>query len=467
MEFKARKIEIVADNPYTNDKLSRKDNIDKLSLLLRNFSTPIVLSINAPWGYGKTTFLEMLHADLINNGCNSIYFSAWETDFATDPLLAFLGEMNQGIEPLIKGDKKKSEAWNKAKKAGSHILKRGVPVLLKVGTAGIVDVDKIIEDETSKFVEGISQDVIAEYSNNKDEIKSFKKHINKILNIDDKAKNKLFIFVDELDRCKPTYAIELLERIKHLLDIEGLVFVLALDKQQLAHSVKGVYGYDFEAIGYLKRFIDIEYNLPTSDLSSFIDQLYNTFKFKEFFEKRTEYRAFRYETEHLRNVFKMLISEAELSLRDVEHIFAKMNLVIHSTKEGTHLYPPLLAILLVVKELKPEIYKEYTQEESTPEKMIEYLYSLFSNGNYTESFECALVEGYLIAAKSNSHNSKLGTSLSKHKEFLEDDKCSEQQREYSDRVIAIAKKPTDLGSSVVLNSIVSRIEMTENFEFSV
>jgi hypothetical protein len=133
------------------------------------------------------------------------------------------------------------------------------------------------------------------------------------------------------------------------LDIEGLVFVLALDKMQLAHSVKGVYGDDFEAIGYLKRFIDIEYNLPTSDLSSFIDQLYNTFKFKEFFEKRTQYRAFRYEPDHLRNVFKMLFSETALSLRDVEHIFAKMNLVIHSTKENTHLYPPLLAFLLVVK----------------------------------------------------------------------------------------------------------------------
>jgi hypothetical protein len=119
----------------------------------------------------------------------------------------------------------------------------------------------------------------------------------------------------------------------------------------------------------------------------------------------------------------------------------------------------------VVKEQNPELYKEYIKENSTPEKMIEFLYSLFSNGNHLDSFECSLVESYLIAAKSNSRNSNLGTSLSKHIDFLEDEKCSEKQSQYSQQVIAIAKKPVDFGSSVVLSSIVSRIEMTENFEF--
>ena len=227
MEFKAKKIIIDPADPYRDDTLSRKENIDNMSLLLRNISTPIVLSVNAPWGQGKTTFLEMLHADLMNNRCNSIYFSAWETDFASDPLLAFLGEMSQSLNTLTNGDKKKNEAWEKAKKAGVHILKKGIPALIKVGTAGIIDVDKMIEDEASKLIEGISKDVITEYSRNKDEIIRFKDSIAKLLCNEDGTKTKLFIIIDELDRCRPTYAIEFLERIKHLLDIEGLVFVLA------------------------------------------------------------------------------------------------------------------------------------------------------------------------------------------------------------------------------------------------
>jgi predicted AAA+ superfamily ATPase len=103
LEFKAKKINVSLENPFEQDKLERKPDVDNVSVLLRNISSPIVLSVNAPWGAGKTTFLEMLHADLLNNGCRSIYFNAWQTDFANDPLLAFLGEMNQALESLVSG----------------------------------------------------------------------------------------------------------------------------------------------------------------------------------------------------------------------------------------------------------------------------------------------------------------------------------------------------------------------------
>ncbi len=465
MEFKARKIKIEYVDPYKEDKLSRKEHIDNLSLLLRNFSTPIVLSINAPWGRGKTTFMEMLHADLVKNSCDSIYFSAWETDFARDPLLAFLGEVNQNLEVLIDGDEEKSKAWEKAKKAGGHILKKGLPALIKVGTAGVIDVDKILEDEAAKLMEVFSKDLIDTYSKNKNEINLFKKCISQILKSESGDNKKLYILIDELDRCRPTYAIEFLERIKHLLDIEGLVFVLALDKEQLSHSVRGIYGSDFEAVGYLRRFIDIEYTLPDSDLDDFINHLYDTFEFESFFSKRKKYQEFDYEVEHLKNVFKMLASALKLSLREVEQIFSKMNLVLRSTKENVYLYPPLLAFLLVVKEANPQLYREYIEEESNPEKMIEYLYLLVPNVTRNESLECALVEGYLIAAKNDDYKNKLGQSLQKHKNFLDDENCDNKQRSYSERIVHIVKRPAGIGHGVALSNLVSRIEMVERFEF--
>jgi hypothetical protein len=460
MEFKAKKIKVDLANPYENDKLSRKADIDNLSLLLRNFSTPIVLSINAPWGQGKTTFLEMLHSDLLNKNCQSLYFSAWETDFAVDPLLAFLGEMNLELDTLINDNEVKNEAWNKAKKAGSHILKKGIPALIKLGTAGVLDAEKLLEDETSKLMEGFSKDLIAEYSSNKDAIALFKESIAKLLSNDDGTITKLYIFIDELDRCRPTYAIELLERIKHLLDIEGLVFVLALDKLQLSHCVKGVYGADFEALGYLRRFIDIEYNLPEKELSTFIDQLYKTFDFDNFFQARKKCSGFQYEVEHLRNVFKLLASSKNLSLREVEQLFSKINLVIHSTKENTHLYPALLAFLIIVKEFHTELYLEYIREGTTADNLIEYLYGLVPESDRYESFECALIEGFLIAAKRG-----MGTSLEKHKENLTNKECEESKRSYSEQVIRITQSPTGLRGGVALDSLVSRIEMSENFIF--
>lgn len=467
MNFKAQKIIIDPSDPYKEDSLSRKEHIDNLSLLLRNFSTPIVLSINAPWGHGKTTFMEMLQADLLNNSCDTIYFSAWETDFASDPLLVFLGEVNQSLESLIDGDEEKSKAWGKAKKAGTHILKKGLPALIKVGTAGVIDVDKVFEDEASKLMEGFSRDIIEEYSKNKNEIQIFKDSISQILNTNDDNEKKLYILIDELDRCRPTYAIEFLERIKHLLDIEGLVFVLALDKEQLSHSVRGVYGADFEANGYLRRFIDIEYNLPESELHAFVNKLFGTFEFEVFFKRRTKFDAFQNEVEHLKQVFMMLASPLKLSLREVEQIFSKMNLVLHSTKENTHLYPSLLVFLLVVKESNRNLYNDYIREESSPEEMIAYLYKLVPESIRNESFECALVEGYLIAAKNDpySNNLKRGESLQKHIDFLDDENCDHSQYSYSNRVVSIARRPAEVGRNVALKSLVSRIEMTENFEF--
>jgi predicted KAP-like P-loop ATPase len=182
MEFKARKIQVPDDNPFQNDKLEIRQQVENLSSLLKNLSSPIVFSINAPWGHGKTTFLEMLNANLKNDGNRTLFFSAWETDFAVDPLLAFLGEINQELNSLIDGDNEKNEAWQKAKKAGIHIIKKGIPALIKVGTAGVIDAEKIIEDEASKFAESLTKDIIDEYSKDKEAINHFKENITAVQN---------------------------------------------------------------------------------------------------------------------------------------------------------------------------------------------------------------------------------------------------------------------------------------------
>ncbi|MBQ0795210.1 P-loop NTPase fold protein [Zhongshania sp.] len=465
MEFKARKVLIDPTKPYENDCLSRSGDVENLSFLLRNMTSPIVMSVNAPWGHGKTTFLEMLHADLKLNNCKSVFFSAWETDFANDPLLAFLGEINQEINSLITGDEEKSHAWNSAKKAGVHILKKGIPALVKLGTAGIIDAEKILEDEAVKLSESLSKDLIDEYSKNKGAIFEFKENLRKVLTSESGEPENLYIFVDELDRCRPTYAIELLERIKHLLDIDGLVFVLAMDKEQLSHSVKAIYGNEFESKGYLKRFIDIEYALPDSELDEFIDKLYQAFGFYQFFEKRKKYRAFQYDYDHLKNVFKLIAKAKRYSLREIEQLIARINLVIHSTNENTYIYPALLTFLITAKDSNPELYRDFINPSSTPEKAIEYLYSIVPEQQRLESFECMLIEGFLLAAKSDHYSANLGDSLDRHKRNLENDECEEKLRNYSDRVIHIAQRPVENGNSVALESLISRIELSDKFKF--
>lgn len=465
MEFKAPKIKVPKDEPFKNDKLNLERNVSNITTLLKKISSPIVFSINAPWGCGKTTFLEMLNANLQKEDCKTVFFSAWETDFVDDPLLAFLGEMNKELRDYIGEDGNKIEAWDKAKKAGMHIIRKGLPALIKLGTAGVIDAEKIIEDEASKLAEGIAKDLIDGYTKEKEEITKFKENLGKLVG-DSKDGSKLYIFVDELDRCKPTYAISLLERIKHLLGIEGIVFILAMDKLQLSHSIKAVYGSEFEAVGYLRRFIDIEYSLPKQNLDGFIEHLYRSFGFNTFFDKRREYRDFEYDAQHLSNVFKLLATSKRLSLREIEQLFSKINLVLHSTKENIYLYPALLAFLLIAKEFHGDVYNEYIKESSTPEEVIKLLYSIIPEEYRYDSFECALIEGFLIAAKNNNHKSDIGNSLEVHKEILNDETKTEKKKHYSEKVIRISERPTEsFRASVSLDSVVSRIEMLEDFHF--
>jgi predicted KAP-like P-loop ATPase len=97
MEIKIRPIEIPSETPFVNDELDRQAEIKNLTELLVNIETPLVFTIDAKWGSGKTTFIKMWQADLSNQEIFSLYFNAWETDFAEDPLIAFLGELNSSI----------------------------------------------------------------------------------------------------------------------------------------------------------------------------------------------------------------------------------------------------------------------------------------------------------------------------------------------------------------------------------
>nr|WP_279504657.1 P-loop NTPase fold protein [Aeromonas veronii] len=78
--------------------------------------------------------------------------------------------------------------------------------------------------------------------------------------------------IDELDRCRPSYAVEMLETIKHIFDIPKVVFVLATDTEQLQHAIKVIYGDGFDAQNYLGRFFMRRFNLPLVSTKVFIEE---------------------------------------------------------------------------------------------------------------------------------------------------------------------------------------------------
>lgn len=285
MSLKPKPLELDSNAPFKSDLLNRKPEIENLSLLLSNMNSPTVMAIDSKWGSGKTTFIKLWKHHLNSQGIRTIYFNSWETDFSEDPLISFLGEMDIGLKNLMGKDTKINEAWTKTKSAGTQVAKRLIPAILKLATMGILDTDEIIESTVANTIENLSSDAIAAYTKQKQAISEFQESLNDFVS-ELSDNKKLIIFVDELDRCRPSYAIELLERIKHLFNIEGIIFILALDKIQLSHSINAVYGKGMDSKGYLSRFIDFEYTIKTPDTNKFIESIIAELKINDFLSAR-------------------------------------------------------------------------------------------------------------------------------------------------------------------------------------
>ena len=141
MKYKLSPLEIPQDEPFRHDALERKPSVEALARLIEELQGPFVLAIDSPWGTGKTTFVQFLKVMLEGKSYSCLYFNAWKTDFSTDPLVAFLGE----IETQISSEIKKDSNFQKAKKIGGKLMKRAIPAAAKIATAGILDLDSLTE----------------------------------------------------------------------------------------------------------------------------------------------------------------------------------------------------------------------------------------------------------------------------------------------------------------------------------
>lgn len=467
MEIKIRPIEIPSDNPFDNDELGRENEIKNLTDLLVNVKTPLVFAIDAKWGSGKTTFIKMWESDLSMNKISSLYFNAWETDFAEDPLIAFLGELNSSINRYLKKDTGKKKLWEKTKKIAGHIAKRSIPIAVKLSTAGMIDTEQILEKELSGLTQKLADDAVKSYSQTKNLIDEFKSNLKKILEDSKGPKEPIFIFIDELDRCRPTYALELLERVKHILDIENLVFVLSLDKSQLCNSIKAVYGQDIDPVAYLRRFIDIGYSLKAPNRKNYITSIYKQFGLEDFFESRKEYESFNYEKNSFLEIFNILADSFMLSLREIEQFFTRMYLVILSTKVKIPLYPPLLVILIFLKEKNSKLYLEFIGSLKNEDEVVRYFRKTIPDDERVKIYPFASLEGFIIASKKNRNKEINSEIFIEHKKIVNDENSSDDEKSYSRRAISIANEPIDWRNiDIVLDDIVKRIEMAEQFNLN-
>lgn len=235
-----------------------------------------VLNVNAPWGAGKTFFIENWYAELKEERA-AIYFNAWQHDYAGDAFVALTAAIHDSLKELIPTagvEAALSEFRGKAVKAilaATPVIAKGiVKKVTGVDVSEVAEEARGTEDDTlPSAAEKALDELLQSNSKTMQTVDDFKRRLAGLAKEAAMAQavksetepRHLYIFIDELDRCRPTFSIELLERIKHFFDVEGCKFVIACDLEQLQHSMGAVYGGGFDGAKYLKRFFDAEYSL--------------------------------------------------------------------------------------------------------------------------------------------------------------------------------------------------------------
>lgn len=459
MEFKLFPIEIPSDDPFRFDGLDRRTSVEALVSLLDALSGPFVLAIDSPWGTGKTTFVRMLKAFLESKGFFCLYFNAWETDFTTDPLIAFLGEMDQ----LMKNHKPKWKALDKTKKIATLLAKRVLPVAGKIATGGLLDLDAFTEKALAELVSGSVADAVDAYSAEKSLIEKFHNSLSESIK-ELQANNKkpeLIVFVDELDRCRPTFAVQLLERVKHLFNVPNVMFVISLDKQQLAVSLSAVYGAGINSEEYLRRFIDLEYTLPKASAKAFTQDLFHRFGFEEFFSKRTHY-AFRYEREHLEQAFSSLSDLFGLNLRAREQCFTMIRVAMMTTPETNYFHPFLITTLVVLKAAVPIAYRRYALEGGTASELVSILRKAEGGEAFLNERIGMTIEAYLIGAKYQGREKS--SEMDYYRKVSEDQAATKENRERASWILKVVGDHSMNDTMPSLEYVVNKIELAAQFK---
>lgn len=261
---------------WDDDFMGRKPSSEFLTRYILANDHVKVLNVNSPWGAGKTFFLNRWKADLSKEHV-CIMFNAWETDYSAEPLLALITCIEQQTKDNL--DVTATEAGQRTVNLGADILRKAAPLIAKglVKKFIGVELDELLGkdggDNLADSTKDLVSSLIDDQSKTAKHVGEFKAAV--VERLGSAAENNgliapAFIFIDELDRCRPTYAIELLERIKHFFELDDCRFVIASDSTQLAHSIRAVYGQGFSSERYLNRFFDAEFNLDNSDIFNMV-----------------------------------------------------------------------------------------------------------------------------------------------------------------------------------------------------
>ena len=342
----------------THDEFNRKPIAENIIKLL---TSPIDLSpmvIDGGWGTGKTEFCQKL-VRLMQQHPNfqPVYIDAFRSDHSGEPLLALLAEIIKTCTPEDTdgqpSEKRKSFTNRIAKVAGfgiKTIFKAAMGHVLKQNTDDLAEeLQQIMNDdqEARSVAETVTDtaNIIANHTIDVTVEALLKEQIEAEKNLEtlksclkELAEDKpIILFIDELDRCRPDYAVDMLEVIKHVFDIENVKVVLVTNTKQLCAAINHRYGAEVDAQKYLDKFLKYSFALPDKVLDQ--NEAQGTIVAVQYFEPLLKNsRIFDelkglIENEVIRGFICDMIKRTNISLRETERLVRFLE-IYHSLSGG-------------------------------------------------------------------------------------------------------------------------------------
>lgn len=358
----------------TEDKLDRCKHLKPLTKLLTNIGDEsFVMTVSSAYGSGKTFFINEWQKYLNEGGCKTLYYNAWENDTADNPLMSFIANFQELKIPLkvwkevlvAAGKVCVAEALSNIETIGRFITPFN-SILGGAVVAGGKAAQKA-KKATDNFIdkvkcESIFLKQIEAENDRKKQIDELKKVLQKLMPSKSQEKTdypigKLIIFIDDLDRCSPAYAIKFLEYIKHVFNAENCIFVLAVDEEQLKSSVEVVYG-NKNGEDFLAKIVDFRFKLPTPNISSFINYFINELNWEPYFMVGQNWAVTPQDKkQNFINIFNALSKYFQLSARDILHICCDLDMVFKS-HEPEYVSPVYILLVYVLENYKYKIWQD-------------------------------------------------------------------------------------------------------------
>lgn len=352
---------------FEDDILDRKTLSKQLSDLVERIEDPVVLSLDDKWGSGKTFFLKRwVAAHTIENECTAttVYFDAFENDYLTDPLVSLITAVSART-----ADSQGATVRN-LKEVAAKLAKPALSVALSVATFGAKQHLNELGDAVAEVVSGEAKDTVEDLwgaeKDRKEAVSDFKNLLSDLA-----EKSPLVIVVDELDRCRPDYALNVLEIIKHFFSVPKVHFILGVNGKALENSVKARYGADIDAERYLRKFINVSFSLPreigvrreVDVISKYASNLALEMELPD----RVSARCI--------SLLTYVSKTHDVSLRDVGKIFSKVALLPSEALNSELMqgYVDVISALLVTSVVDPQLHAEIISGNVATSVLREYL----------------------------------------------------------------------------------------------